>query len=133
MTIGCWISVIIGGVLLLCGLVAGISLLISENTGEGVGTLIIAFIIGVVLIAVPIIYSNTNSGKRALKDQKSDFGTNEEQREVVVYDINGNVIKKYGGKFDIETDHDKYILFDDENNKRHIIYYTTGTVIIDEK
>ena len=50
-----------------------------------------------------------------------------------VYDINGILIKQYDGKFDIETDRNNYILFDDETGKRHVIYYTTGTVIVDEK
>ena len=49
-----------------------------------------------------------------------------------IYDINGNVITTYTGKFDIETDNEKYILFDDEDGLRHIIYYTTGTVIVNE-
>ena len=48
-----------------------------------------------------------------------------------VYDMDGDIIKEYEGKFDIEYDDDR-ILFDDENNLRHIIYYPTGTVIIDE-
>lgn len=53
-------------------------------------------------------------------------------RHVRVYDFNGNLIEEYKGAFDIETTNDNYILFDDENNLRHIIYFTTGTVIIDE-
>ena len=50
-----------------------------------------------------------------------------------VYDVNGKLIEKYEGKFDVETDHDNYILFDDEEGRRHIIFYKTGTVIVDEK
>ena len=53
-------------------------------------------------------------------------------RHVRVYDFNGNLIEEYKGAFDIEITNDNYILFDDENNLRHIIYFTTGTVIIDE-
>ena len=30
-------------------------------------------------------------------------------------------------------DQQSYILFDDEEGKRHIIYYTTGTITVDEK
>ena len=52
-------------------------------------------------------------------------------RTVKVYDVNGKLIQEYDGKFDIEYDDDR-IVFDDENNKRHIIYYPTGTIIIDE-
>ena len=53
------------------------------------------------------------------------------QRKVTVFDATGNVIKEYEGKFDVEYDDDR-ILFDDEKGLRHIIYYPTGTVIIDE-
>ena len=80
-------------------------------------------------------YGNTASGQRAFKDQESNF-ENGTERIVTVYDVNGEVIKQYDGRFDVETgnvDNAPYILFDDENGKRHIIYYTTGTVVIDEK
>lgn len=64
-----------------------------------------------------------------------DFRNNasgETPRQVKVYDINGKLIKEYKGRCDIETNHDNYILFDDENGFRYIIYFTTGSVIIDE-
>jgi hypothetical protein len=51
---------------------------------------------------------------------------------VKVYDIDGELLAEYTGKFDIETDHSTYILWDDEMGKRHIIYFTTATIIIDE-
>ena len=75
-------------------------------------------------------YNNTAVGRRALKSQKSNFGKGIE-REIKVYDINGKIIESYKGKFDIEYEDDK-ILFDDENNIRHIIYFKTGTVIVNE-
>ena len=53
------------------------------------------------------------------------------KRKVAVYDIEGDIIAEYQGSFDIEYDDDR-ILFDDENGLRHIIYYPTGTVVIDE-
>ena len=53
-------------------------------------------------------------------------------RHVRVYDFSGGLLEEYKGTFDIETTNDKYILFDDENNLRHIIYFTTRRVIIDE-
>lgn len=74
---------------------------------------------------------NTESGRRALKDQQSNLSGGIE-RTVSVYDINGKLIKQYAGRFDIETDRESYILFDDENGDRHMIYYTTGTVVVDE-
>lgn len=74
--------------------------------------------------------ANSNSGKRSMKDQISDL--NGVERIITVYDINGHVLATYRGKMDVETDNENYILFDDEEGKRHIIYITTGTVIIDE-
>ena len=87
-------------------------------------------IVVVILCGMLWYYGNTESGKRAFKTQKSDLegGIN---RDVKVYDATGGLIKEYSGKFDIEYDDDR-ILFDDENGKRHTIYYPTGTVIIDE-
>ena len=95
-----------------------------------------AAIIGFVLIAILCggmhwYYGNTQSGKRAFKSQESNFGDGIE-RTVKVYDVNGGLITEYSGKFDITYDNDR-ILFDDENGKRHIIYYPTGTVIVDER
>lgn len=71
----------------------------------------------------------TQSGQRSIKTLKSNVSGIE--RTVTVYDINGDVIKEYIGKFDVDYDSSR-ILFDDEEGKRHVIYYTTGTVIIDE-
>ncbi len=73
---------------------------------------------------------NTEAGKRAYKDQQSNISGGIE-RTVRVYDFEGDLIEQYRGKFDVETNSD-YVLFDDEHGKRHMIYYTTGTVIIDE-
>lgn len=94
-------------------------------------------VITIVLLCVGTIggtfwyYNNTESGKRAIKDWQSNTRGGI-TRIVTVYDINGKVISKYEGKFDVEYDSDR-IKFDDEEGKRHIIYYTTGTIIIDEK
>lgn len=89
--------------------------------------LAIAAILGIVWYSF-----NTESGKRAYKDQQSNLSGGIE-RVVRVYDMEGDLIQEYRGKFDVETDNGSYVLFDDEQGKRHIIYYTTGTVIIDEQ
>ena len=135
MTIGCIISVIIGVIILVVGFVLCIAGVKSGDTGFGIGSMIVALILAAALIIIPFVYMNTETGKRALKDQQSNFGDGI-NRTVEVYDVSGNLIKQYDGKFDVETSNSNgtpYIVFDDENNKRHIIYYTTGTVIIDEK
>ena len=91
-----------------------------------------ALIIILVIIAGIILYCifGTESGQRAIKDFQSNFAGGL-QRTVTVYDMEGDVIKEYSGKFDVEYDSDR-IKFDDENGKRHVVYYTTGTVVIDE-
>ena len=91
------------------------------------GTIVIAILI----IASAFYLTSTEGGKRLIKDLTSNVSGGI-PRHVKVYDINGELIEEYKGTFDVETTNDNYILFDDENGLRHIIYFTTGTVIIDE-
>lgn len=127
MTVGGWIVfVVIVIVLVLGGFAVGI-----ELDGAMVGTLIGVILSLFVLGGFLWYYNNTASGARAYKTQESNFNMGIE-RTVQVYDMDGDLIKEYEGKFDIEYDDDR-ILFDDEKGLRHIIYYPTGTVIIDEK
>lgn len=134
MTIGAWIAWIIGS-LIIGGAIVGITAFASDYTSYKKRNTIIAIIVAVVLSILVLIglhwyYGSTQSGSRALKSQESNFSDGI-QREVKVYDATGNLIKEYKGKFDLEYDNDR-ILFDDENGNRHIIYYPTGTVLIDE-
>lgn len=131
MTIGSIVFIVIGVIVLIGGIGMSIASFTGYETGDGILFLIASLVISAICIVTPIVYSNTEAGKRALKDQKSNFGDGIE-RIVTVYDVNGEIIEKYSGKFDVETT-DNYIIFDDEKGKRHMIYYTTGTVIIDEK
>ena len=119
------------GLILIGGIAISIWAFVEQDAAFGIGMLLVALILAAACIITPIIYSQTEAGQRALKDQKSNFGDGIE-RTVTVYDINGEIIEQYSGKFDVETT-SEYIIFDDENDKRHMIYYTTGTVIIDEK
>lgn len=126
MTIGGWIIFILIAALIIC------VVSICHDSVSGPVPFIIGFIcIVLVLIFMLWWFNNTESGKRAFKSQQSNFGDGIE-RIVKVYDVNGKLITEYDGKFDITYDDDR-ILFDDENGKRHIIYYPTGTVVIDEK
>ena len=77
-----------------------------------------------------LVLQQSEAGKRAIKTQQSNLGGGIE-RKITVYDVQGDMIAEYEGKFDIEYDDDR-ILFDDEQGLRHIIYYPTGNVIIDE-
>lgn len=130
MTVGGWI----GFVCLALGFF-GVAILISfaaESTTATIISMCIASILTVaVLIGMLFYYNSTAAGKRAFKSQESNFNDGIE-RIVEVYDATGNLLKKYEGKFDVDYDDDR-IIFDDENGKRHVIYYPTGTVIVDEQ
>ena len=124
--IGC--AVVVGLVALLG---FSLTLVIESTIGKIVsGAITTAICIGVVF-GFLFYYNNTAGGRRAFKSQESNLN-NGIERTVTVYDVEGEVIKEYDGKFDITYDDDR-ILFDDENGKRHVIYYPTGTVTIDEK
>ena len=96
--------------------------------------------LGVVAVGMAIIagiwvfgnwwYTGTEEGKRALKTQDSNFNGGI-TREVMVYDMDGDLLAEYRGKFDIEYS-DERIMFDDENGQRHIIYFKSGTVVVNE-
>lgn len=130
MTIGGYILFGIGAFI-----IAGTAAMISygaeyRRTGKAV-TVALAIILCVALFfGMRWFYQNTESGKRAFKSQESNFNAGIERR-VEVYDMEGELIKEYEGKFDVTYDDDR-ILFDDEKGKRHVIYYSTGTVVIDE-
>ena len=129
MTINGWIAFLI-----LALIIIGTGLFIGVMSDSGVGVTI-GGLIGVIislflLMGMHWYYGNTQSGARAMKSQESNFN-NGIQRKVTVFDVEGEVIAEYEGKFDIEYDDDR-ILFDDEKGLRHIIYYPTGTVLIDE-
>jgi small-conductance mechanosensitive channel len=130
MTLGAWLG--FGFItLFIVAVCAGTGLYISEETKGAMVGVIIGFCISlVVMFGMLWYYGSTAAGARAMKTQESNFnrGIN---RTITVYDIEGDVIQQFSGKFDIEYDDDR-IMFDDENNLRHIIYYPTGTVIIDE-
>ncbi|EIJ79136.1 hypothetical protein PB1_16304 [Bacillus methanolicus PB1] len=69
------------------------------------------------------------SFERAKKDIDSEFGGLE--RVATVYDSNGNEIKRYEGKFDIEVNEYGNKIKFDINGKRVLIY--NATVIVEEK
>lgn len=86
----------------------------------------------VMILALVISLSGCTEGcSRWKKDVSSNLNGGLE-RTLTVYDLNGNIVCQYEGKFDIETDNGSYILFD-LNGKRHMIYYSTFNIIVDEK
>lgn len=99
---------------------------------------IIALIIEVVLIVAMVggcaaYHTKTESGKRILKTWQSETSGGID-RTVTVYDINGEEVAKYTGRFDVEESSQEGVvkIKFDCNGKRHIIYAQTGTVLIDE-
>ena len=135
MTIGSLVAIIFGIICILGGIVFCIYCCRDNEVGFGMITLIICLVVGSICIGGAYFYLNTETGKRAIKDMKSELGGGI-HRIVSVYDVSGDLIQQYEGKFDIETGNQSgapYIVFDDENGKRHIVYYTTGTILIDEQ
>ena len=129
MTIGGIVAFVVITVLIGLGVIA---LALSEVPVIAKIIAAVAGIAAVILIYFGFrwYYANTATGSRALKTQESNL-SNGIERTVKVYDVQGDLIKEYSGKFDVDYDDDR-IIFDDEEGKRHIIYYPTGTVIIDE-
>lgn len=119
-------------VLILAGGIYAASLANDDRSFIGIVlSIVVSIVLCVSIWAFSIWwFGNTEKGKRALKTQDSNLNGGIE-RVVTVYDINGNEIQHYQGQFDIEYT-DERILFDDEDENRHIIYFKTGTVIVDE-
>lgn len=99
---------------------------------------IIALIIELVLLVAMVggcaaYHTKTESGKRSLKTWQSET-TGGIDRTVTVYDINGEEVARYSGRFDVEESSQQGVvkIKFDCNGKRHIIYAQTGTVLIDE-
>lgn len=90
-------------------------------------------VVGLVAGGIALYNTHTESGKRALKSWESEIsgGMN---RVVHVYDMEGEEIATYKGKFDIQENAQDGIVkvkFD-VDGERHIIYGSTGTIVIDE-
>ena len=97
--------------------------------GVAVALVAIACLVGL-WYGIHWYYTSTASGLRAVKTQDSEFN-NGIERQILVYDIDGDVIEEVRGKFDVEYA-DERILFDDETGCRHIIYFKSGTVVVNE-
>lgn len=132
MTVGAWVGFVIAALIfIIIGLSAGNTLGDGKAVPVVVG-LLCGMIVSAILLGFMLWYfGSTEKGKRAMKSQESNLNGGIE-RTVKVYDIKGKIIAEYEGKFDVEYNESR-IIFDDENGKRHIIYYKTATVVIDEK
>lgn len=131
--IGFWVLIGLG---ILVVLIACVPWLIYGIIEMNKLHIVFSIVTGVLVITGIIVgglawLNNTESGKRTQKSWESET-TGGIERIVSIYDINGKLIQRYEGKFDVSYNSER-IIFDDENGKRHAIYYTTGTIIIDEK
>ena len=131
MLIGQWIFL---GFIAAIGIVIAIGCFACESPVGGLATILIAtFLIGGLALAFRWHNTSTASGLRAVKDQQSEL-SNGLERSIVVTAEDGREIYRYEGKCDIETDNGNYILFEDANRKRVIIYKgVQDTIIITEK
>jgi hypothetical protein len=124
-------GVVISLIILCIGIFVGVYCVSEEQWVGLISTIILG--IGLIIgtwVGVNWYYTGTEAGKRAIKTQDSNFHSGIE-REVIVYDMDGDELERYSGKFDVEYT-DGRVLFDDENGNRHIIYFKSGTVIINE-
>lgn len=131
MTIGLWVTAIAIGVI---GLAVSIAIgVVDSNWGACIiGILITIIIVGATLGIGYWYYNNTADGARALKDEQSNLN-NGLMREIIITAQDGREIFYYKGKCDIETDNSNYILFEDEEGYRHIIYKgALDTIIVNE-
>ena len=83
-----------------------------------------------VIISVTMLTGCSASCGRVMKDWDNEFN-NGINREITVYSATGEEVWHFEGKFDIVYT-DGRVLFDDENNLRHVIYFQNGTVIVNE-
>ena len=79
----------------------------------------IAVVVTIIIVIIGI-FVNSASFKRGVVDLKSDLagGLN---REINVYTADGQLIKHFEGKIDIDSEHDGAVKFD-YNGKRYIYY-----------
>lgn len=130
MTIGFWVTAIFVAIV-----GAGLGLLIGiydYEWGKGTAISVAGIIIAGLILGFGWWYcNNTAGGARAMKDQQSNL-SNGLMREITITAEDGREIFHYVGKCDIETN-GNYILFEDENGLRQMIYWgITDTIIVSE-
>ena len=84
-------------------------------------------------ITVPsLLLTGCETINRIGKNYESDWGGGL-NRELTVYDADGEVLFEQKGKFDIqESDGGNKVIYDDQDGMRHNIYLGSGTVIVNE-
>lgn len=130
MTIGLWIAAIVVGII---GIFFSIMIwVMDDNSGGSMLCILITAVLVLLIIGGGFWYcNNTAGGIRAMKDQQSEL-SNGLMREITITAEDGREIFHYVGKCDIETN-GNYILFEDENGLRQMVYWgITDTIIVSE-
>lgn len=83
----------------------------------------------ILTIFAVLLLSGCASLERMTKDVKSDFGGGLE-RTLTVYNANGDVLKTYRGKIDLESTEGGIVKFD--LNGKRIMYYNCYVEVIEE-
>ena len=130
MTIGFYIT---AAIVAISGVVLGVMVgSYDYEWGKGFGIMVIGFVIAGLILGGGHWYCNHPAGgARAMKDQQSKLN-NGLMREITITAEDGRQIFYYKGKCDVETN-GNYILFEDEQGLRQMIYWgITDTVIVSE-
>ena len=127
-----WVCIIFFGILGIGGAVMSVLTGKDKMTKYG-GAIACLLVAGMICFGLHWWLYDTESGERAQKNFKSQTSGGL-YRIVKVYDMQGEQIAEYKGKFDVAEDHLDGVtkIKFDADGKRHIIYSSTGTVIIDE-
>lgn len=133
-----WIGIVIGVLVVVGGLAAAVYSGRADKYDRGFWRWggIAALVIGLIMAGGSAFWLyGTEGGSRAQKtwDSETAGGLT---RVVRVYDMEGDLIATYEGKFDVDAN-DQRIIFDipqsDGSSKRVQIWSSTGTVVIEEK
>lgn len=128
MTIGMWVVV---GFVALIGIAFSLFLIVYAVEERSVLAGILAGVCVVITIAactgMSWLFTNSESGKRALKEQESDLngGLN---RTVTLYSYDGEEIRSWTGKFDVSSSETE--TYFDIDGKRVIIH---GGIVVNEE
>ena len=110
-----------------------LSVIYCEKKFTKIGCAALSLVLCFAISGASLFYLyGTASGERAKRSFQSNISGGIE-RTIKVYDVEGGLVSEYDGTFDISSESDYKIKFADENGKIHIIYFPTGTILIDEK
>ena len=130
MTIGFYVT---AAIVAIVGVFFGVLVGIYDcEWGKGIAIILASIIVAGLILGGGYWYcNNTAGGARAMKDQQSELH-NGLMREITITAEDGRQIFYYKGKCDVETN-GNYILFEDEQGLRQMIYWgITDTIIVSE-